>query len=81
MKTNLGLINRTYSTDATFDPTGSKTQWERFTNYVGSLNSAAAAGISYKVLYVIRHGEGYHNLAQTLYSASCWDVRSLFKFL
>jgi hypothetical protein len=76
MKDNFGLVNRAYSTDATFDPTGSKTQWERFANYVKSLNTNSAANVAYKVIYLIRHGEGYHNLAQTAYSASCWDVCS-----
>ncbi|KAK1759839.1 Phosphomutase-like protein 3 [Echria macrotheca] len=71
--TNFGLLNRTYETDASFDPSGQKTQWERFANYVAGLNKDAAPGVSYKVLYMARHGEGYHNVAQTFYGADCWE--------
>ncbi|RDW78393.1 hypothetical protein BP5796_06245 [Coleophoma crateriformis] len=60
--TNFGLINQTYSTDAAFDPSGTKTQWERFENYVNLLNSQTNSSTNYKILYIGRHGEGWHNV-------------------
>ncbi|KAH7055597.1 phosphoglycerate mutase [Macrophomina phaseolina] len=72
-KVNLGLINRTYTTDASFDPTGKKTQWERFAHYVSELNRNASANVQYKVLIMGRHGEGYHNVAESYYGTPAWD--------
>lgn len=71
---NFGLIDRSYDSDASFDPTGTKTQWERFENQVVALNAAAAAGERYAVLYLGRHGEGYHNAAETFYGTPAWNV-------
>lgn len=73
----MGLINRTYDTDAAFDPYGQKTDWERFAYYVKNLNERSDAGTQYKVLYLGRHGEGYHNAAQAYYGSECWDVRTV----
>jgi len=70
----MGLINRSYETDAAFDPSGQKTQWERFAYHVKSLNERASPGTQYKVLYLARHGEGYHNIALSYYGTDCWDV-------
>lgn len=72
--TNLGLINRTYPTDATFDPDGTKEQWQRLENYVRHLNSVAKDGESYKVMYVGRHGEGWHNVEEANVGGHLWDV-------
>jgi len=70
---DFGLLNQTYSTDALFDPSGQKTQWELFTQYVNALNSASDADTHYKVLYMARHGEAVHNIAQTHYGSQCWE--------
>jgi len=70
---SMGLLNRSYVTDASFDPSGQKTQWERFANYVQSLNAKGSSpNAKYKVLFLARHGEAYHNVAQTYYG-SCWE--------
>lgn len=58
---NLGLINRTYPADSIYPGNSSKTQWQRFENQVAQLNFNASIGTQYKVLYMGRHGEGYHN--------------------
>ncbi|KKY20430.1 putative phosphoglycerate mutase family protein [Diplodia seriata] len=75
-KVNLGLINRTYPSDAAFDPTGQKTQWQRFAHHVSELNRNASAngtGVQYKVLIMGRHGEGDHNVAESYYGTPAWD--------
>ncbi|KAL9008318.1 MAG: hypothetical protein Q9173_006545 [Seirophora scorigena] len=71
--TNFGLINRTYPTDVNYDPKGKRTQWHRFTNQVFRLNRDAPRGTQYKVLYMGRHGEGYHNAAESYYGTPAWN--------
>ncbi|KAI1648953.1 phosphoglycerate mutase-like protein [Daldinia loculata] len=72
-ETNYGLINRSYPTDGVFDPKRMKTQWERFTYYVDSLNGDCDGSTQYKVLFMARHGEGYHNTAESYYGTPAWN--------
>ena len=71
--TNFGLINRTYPTDSTCDPHGTGTQWSRFACQVDALNKAAPSGVSYRVLYMGRHGDGFHNDAEAFYGTPAWN--------
>jgi hypothetical protein len=73
---NFGLLNRTYPSDANFDPHHKKTQWQRFANYVESLNHDCSKSkqVNYKVLFMGRHGEGWHNAAETFYGTPAWNV-------
>ena len=61
---NFGLINQTYPTDAEYDPEHEKTQWQRFEHLVFRLNRQSGRNVQYKVLFMGRHGEGYHNAAE-----------------
>ncbi|KAI1186619.1 phosphoglycerate mutase-like protein [Nemania serpens] len=70
---NFGLINRAYPTDKEFDRHGKKTQWQRFEHYVNILNLHADRDTQYKVLFMARHGEGYHNAAETYYGTPAWN--------
>ncbi|KAI1374396.1 phosphoglycerate mutase-like protein [Hypoxylon crocopeplum] len=72
-ETNYGLINRAYPTDNEFDPHGVKTQWERFAYYVNTLNRDCDKNTQYKVLLMGRHGEGYHNAAESYYGTPAWN--------
>lgn len=79
VESNFGLIIRPYDTDRTFDPDNQKTQWERLGHKVETLNRESPPEVSYKLLYLGRHGEGYHNVAERRYGTDAWDVRpSLF---
>jgi hypothetical protein len=71
--TNFGLINRTYPADASCSSAGSETQWQRFAAQVAALNAVAPANTEYKVLYMGRHGEGYHNAAESYYGTPGWN--------
>ncbi|KAJ8059871.1 hypothetical protein OCU04_011500 [Sclerotinia nivalis] len=71
--TNFGLKDRVYDTDAEFDPERQKTQWERFEYHVVKLNNQTPANVKYKVLYLGRHGEGYHNIKETEVGKEAWD--------
>ena len=70
--TNFGLINRTYPSDPTLHRPNA-TQWQRFKHQVTQLNHQAPRGIQYKVLYLGRHGDGYHNAAQAYYGTPAWN--------
>lgn len=55
-------------------PKGYRTQWQRFEKYVDYLNCKAPKDTKYKVLVMGRHGEGYHNAAETYYGTPAWNV-------
>ncbi|MCJ1235013.1 hypothetical protein MMC14_002977 [Varicellaria rhodocarpa] len=69
--TDFGLINRTYDTDG--PDSQHKTQWQRFGHYVSTLNRQSGRHVQYKVLYMGRHGEGVHNVAEAYYGTPAWD--------
>ncbi|KAI4212973.1 MAG: hypothetical protein LQ351_004317 [Letrouitia transgressa] len=71
--TNFGLINRTYSTDQSHDPQGQKTQWQRFTYQVNELSRNSPHRVQYKLLFLGRHGDGFHNDAQAFYGTPAWN--------
>ncbi|RQM04624.1 hypothetical protein DH86_00004177 [Scytalidium sp. 3C] len=68
---NFGLIDQVYSTD-TADMAG-KTAWQRFANYVFELNRSSGRFVQYKVIWFGRHGEGWHNAAETYYGTPAWN--------
>ncbi|KAG6024226.1 hypothetical protein E4U41_001831 [Claviceps citrina] len=73
---NFGLIDREYPTDATFDPHSTKSQWERFSTWVRHLNNSSCRkgeDVRYKVLFFGRHGQGYHNVAESFYGTPAWN--------
>ena len=69
-KQNFGLIDRSYPTDK--HPTDKKA-WPRFEHYVRSVASSAKEGESFKVLFLGRHGQGWHNVAEAKYGTKAWD--------
>lgn len=72
-KQNFGLIPRAYNTN---NEEGAK-QWPSFESHVRDLQSNVKAGESYKVLFLGRHGQGWHNVAETKYGTHAWDVSIL----
>jgi len=75
--TNFGLIPQPYDSDSSLESRHSDdtppTDWQRFAHHISSLNNDAPAGTSYYVLYLSRHGQGYHNLAEAYYGTQSWD--------
>jgi hypothetical protein len=67
---NFGLINQTYPGSGA----GNATQWQQFTQVVDSLNADSNLDTVYKVLFMGRHGEGFHNAAETYYGTPAWNV-------
>ncbi|KAB8238878.1 histidine phosphatase family protein [Aspergillus alliaceus] len=68
--TNFGLINRTYPNDK---KNSNLTQWERFHHQVVDLNRRSPPNVDYKVLFLGRHGEGWHNAAEDYYGTPAWN--------
>ncbi|GFF45222.1 probable phosphomutase PMU1 [Aspergillus udagawae] len=67
---NFGLINRTYDAD---DENTRLTQWQRFYNHVHELNKQAPHKTEYKVFFFGRHGQGWHNAAESFYGTPAWN--------
>lgn len=42
------------------------------------MNGESGDGVEYKLLFLGRHGQGYHNVAEEFYGTEMWDVRSPF---
>lgn len=74
----LGLIERDYEIDgivkAMNGTENDKMPWERFRDYVDYLNGQDAASTTYKVLYITRHGLGYHNSFESKVGSDAWNV-------
>lgn len=75
-KVNFGLLDRDYPTDKRFDADGDKTQWQRFQRWVDYLNSRCHndGSAQYKLFFLGRHGEGWHNAAESFYGTPNWNV-------
>lgn len=71
MKHNFGLISQPYPSDTS--ATAHDSDWLRFSRFITHLNSAAPEGSSYKLFYLGRHGEGFHNVAESKYGTQLWD--------
>ncbi|KAL2111581.1 hypothetical protein VUR80DRAFT_9791 [Thermomyces stellatus] len=68
---DLALIPRAYESDGPGDEGAS--QWARFAKYVRWLNERAEEGVCYKVLYLTRHGKGWHNVVHERVGNEEWD--------
>ncbi|ETI22831.1 hypothetical protein G647_06908 [Cladophialophora carrionii CBS 160.54] len=69
--TNFGLINQTYPTDGANG--ASLTQWQRFAGLIANLTKTAPSNVQYKLLFLGRHGEGWHNAAESYYGTPAWN--------
>ncbi|CAL1713864.1 unnamed protein product [Somion occarium] len=52
----------------------SEDRWKTFQSAIGCLNAEAPGGVSYKVCFLGRHGEGWHNVAEAKYGTEAWDA-------
>lgn len=71
--THFGLIDRSYDSDSAYDPDNERTQWQRFAYHISILNQESDISVQYKLLYMGRHGEGDHNVAEDFYGTAAWD--------
>ncbi len=73
----LGLIDRRHETVEDDTPDDSRKDvkpWEAFKGHVYYLNRQNPASTVYKVLYITRHGFGYHNYFESNVGTEAWDV-------
>lgn len=70
---NFGLINRTYPGDPSCPDHKHATQWQRLTHYISSLNKKAMKSERYRLLFMGRHGEGFHNAAESYFGTPAWN--------
>lgn len=72
---NFGLIPRSYDSDESERKHEEEglTDWQRFNRHLSILNTQAPDGTFYYVLFLARHGQGYHNLAEAFYGTLPWD--------
>ncbi|EJT52925.1 phosphoglycerate mutase family protein [Trichosporon asahii var. asahii CBS 2479] len=48
-------------------------RWKKFTRHIKKLNEEADDQTTYKVVFIARHGEGYHNVAESVYGTPAWN--------
>lgn len=70
---NFGLINRTYPSDPSCPQDQKSTQWQRLAYYISTLNKKAPKNERYTLLFMGRHGEGFHNAAETYFGTPAWN--------
>ncbi|KAL2849245.1 histidine phosphatase superfamily [Aspergillus pseudoustus] len=75
VSTNFGLVPRPYPSDDTLDSTDPKSQWQRLAHYIDTLNADSPPETDYKLLFLGRHGQGVHNVAEARYGTVMWDCR------
>ncbi|KAF2861274.1 phosphoglycerate mutase family protein [Piedraia hortae CBS 480.64] len=71
ISSNFGLIERSYPETRHSDTR--VTQWQRFYDYLEHLIASSPSNVTYKLIYMGRHGEGEHNVAEALYGTNAWD--------
>ncbi|KAF7521195.1 hypothetical protein G7054_g12516 [Neopestalotiopsis clavispora] len=71
---DLGLLPRSYLKDtASSESDGTKASWPAFAEHVKDLNKNAPDGVTYKVVFVTRHGQGYHNVQEAKVGTKEWE--------
>ncbi|KAL8286550.1 hypothetical protein RQP46_004567 [Phenoliferia psychrophenolica] len=53
----------------------SKGRWKKFASRIHHLNKYADEDTTYKVIYIARHGQGFHNVAETQYGTPLWNCK------
>jgi broad specificity phosphatase PhoE len=71
--TNFGLINRTYPSDASYKGDTKATQWQRLAHYIDTLNNKDPYTERYTLFFLGRHGEGFHNAAESYLGTPAWN--------
>jgi hypothetical protein len=77
---NLGLVEKLYGigdSNQNWTPEEiARTQWSRFLMYADFMNTIEPGRKSYKIFYIVRHGQGVHNVKETEVGREEWNVRS-----
>ncbi len=68
-----GIKPRSYPQDASSRNASELSQWQRFEQHLDFLKSNAPTGTTYRLLFLGRHGQGYHNVGEAYYGSEMWD--------
>ena len=72
---SLGLIDQPYSAPSNTQPDAEpKKPWERFTAHINQLNTESPDSVTYKIIYLTRHGLGIHNVFEAKVGREAWNV-------
>ncbi|KAI8186378.1 putative phosphoglycerate mutase [Colletotrichum sp. SAR 10_65] len=69
----LGLLDKAFGDATQRQESGDTKPWDRFAAHVNRLNDESPDGVNYKVLYLTRHGLGYHNVQAAKVGTAEWD--------
>lgn len=64
-----------FSFDYITDDFGVKKSWKEIVQEVNELNEKSGKDVSYKVLFLARHGQGWHNFSMAKYGYDDWEVK------
>ncbi|USP82282.1 hypothetical protein yc1106_09556 [Curvularia clavata] len=70
---NFGLIDRAYPSDNSCPSGKSSTQWQRLAHYISTLNDKSGRNERYSLVFLGRHGEGFHNAAESYFGTPAWN--------
>ncbi|RXK38098.1 phosphoglycerate mutase [Tremella mesenterica] len=56
----------------------SEDRWTNLKSSISKLQSNAPPGVSYKLLFIARHGQGWHNFGASKYGAEAWEAHWTF---
>ncbi|GAB1199508.1 hypothetical protein APSETT444_008858 [Aspergillus pseudonomiae] len=71
---SLGLIDQPYSAPSNTQPDAEpKKPWERFTAHINQLNAESPDSVTYKIIYLTRHGLGIHNVFEAKVGREAWN--------
>lgn len=70
---NFGLIDRPYPSDSSCPSGKNSTQWQRLAHYISTLNKNSTRNERYSILFMGRHGEGFHNAAESYFGTPAWN--------
>ena len=57
-----------------FSQTGDTKPWHLFVDHVAQLNREGGETRAYKIIFLSRHGLGYHNVQEAKVGTEAWDV-------
>lgn len=64
-----------FSFDYITDDFGVKKPWQQVIDEVNELNAKASKNESYKLLFLARHGQGWHNFCMAKYGVPAWEKK------
>lgn len=68
----LAILPRSYPSDTSSSSSDAR-QWPRLTSHVAHLNASSPSNVRYKIMYLTRHGIGFHNQKHAEVGEEAWE--------